>query len=95
MNIMVIGKNQREHNLALTTLLDSARECNVRLNYNKLQYKKTEADFFEETYMIGWHIPTQNKVSTINTMLKQSSKKEVQSFIGMINYLSKFPARLF
>ena len=41
-DIMVVGKNQKEHDLALTTLLDTARECNVWLNYNKLQYEKTE-----------------------------------------------------
>ena len=91
---MVVGKNKKEHNLALTTLLDTARECNVRLNYDKLQYKKTEVDFFGEMYMIDGHKPMQTKVSVINTMLKPSSKKEVQSFIGMINYLSKFSARL-
>ena len=39
-DIMVIGKNQKEHSLALTTLLDTARECNVTLNYDKLQYKE-------------------------------------------------------
>ena len=56
-DIMVIRKNQKEHNLALTTLLDTARECNVRLNYDKLQYKKTEVDFFRQTYMIDGHKP--------------------------------------
>ena len=91
---MVVGKNQKEHNLALTTLLDTARECNVRLNYDKLQYKKTEVDFFRETYMIDECKLVPTKVSAINTMLEPSSKKEVQSFIGMINYLSKFSARL-
>ena len=85
---------QREHDLALTTLLDIARECNDRLNYNKLQHKKTEVDFFGETYTIGGCKPTQNKVSAINTMPEPSSKKEVQSFIQMIDYLSKFSARL-
>ena len=94
-DIMVVGKNQREHDLALTTLLDTARECNIRLNYNKLQYKKIEVDFFGEMYMIDGHKPTQTKVSTINTMPEPKSKKEAQSFIGMIYYLSKFSARLF
>ena len=87
-DIMVVGKNQKEHDLALTTLLDTARECSVRLNYDKWQYKKTEVDFFGETYMTNGCNPVQTKVSTINTMPEPSSKKEVQSFIGMINYLS-------
>ena len=40
--IMVIGKQQncRNHDHALTTLPDTARHWNVRLNYEKLQYKK-------------------------------------------------------
>ena len=44
--------------------------------------------------MIDGHKLVQTKVSAINTMLEPSSKKEVQSFIGMIHYLSKFSARL-
>ena len=93
-DIKVVGKSQKEHNLALTTLLETARQCNVWLNYDKLQYKKTEADFFGETYTIDGHKPAQIKVSTISTMPEPSCKKEVQSFIGMINYLSKFSAGL-
>ena len=67
-----------------------AREYNVQLNYNKLQYKKRRVDFFGETYTINGHKPAQTKVSSINTVPEPSSKKEVQSFIGMINFLSKF-----
>ena len=93
-DIMVVRKNQKEHYLALTTLLDTARECNVRLSYDKLQYKMTEVDFFRETYMIDGCKPMQTKVSVINTMLEPNSKKEVQTFIGMVNYLSMFSARL-
>lgn len=45
-NIMIIGKkpNHSDHDQALTTLLETARRCNVRLNYEKLQYKKEEVD---------------------------------------------------
>ena len=51
-DIMVVGKqqNHRDHDVALTTLLETARKCNVRLNLDKLQYKKLEVDFFGETY---------------------------------------------
>ena len=93
-DIMVVGKNQKEHDVALTNLFDTAIECNVRLNYNKLQYKKTEVDFFGETYTIDGCKLAQTKESEINTIPEPSSEKEVQSFIGMINYLSKFSARL-
>ena len=91
---MVVGKSQKEHDLALTTLLETARQCNVQLNDDKLQYKKTKVDFFGETYMIDGCKLMQTKLSAITTMLEPSCKKEVHSFIGMINYLSKYSARL-
>ena len=41
-DIMIIGKeeNHRDHDVALTTLLDTARKCNVKLNFDKLQSRK-------------------------------------------------------
>ena len=68
--------------------------CNVQLNYDKLQYKKTEVDFFGETYMIDGYKPAQTKLSAITAMPEPNCKIEVQSFTGMTNYLSKFSARL-
>ena len=81
-------------NIALTTLLDTARKCNVQLNFDKLQYKKTEVDFFGEIYAASGHKPAKSKVSTITGMPAPTCKKQVQSFIGMIHYLSKFSATL-
>ena len=39
-DIMIVGKkpNHSDHDQALTTLLQTARRCNVRLSYEKLQY---------------------------------------------------------
>ena len=93
---MVVGKkqNHRNHDIALTALLETARRCNIQLNYNKPQYNKSEADFFGETYMINGCKPEQTKISAITSMPELSCKKQVQSFMGMVNYLSKFSVRL-
>ena len=66
-DIMIVGKQQnpRDHDVVLTTLLETARKCNVRLNFDKLQYKKTEVDFFGETYTTSGCKPTQSKLSVI------------------------------
>ena len=95
-DIMVVGKqpNHKDHDQALTTLLETARKCNIRLNYEKLQYKQTEVEFLGETYTVNGCKPAKGKVQAIAEMPAPSCKKEVQSFIGMINYLSKFSARL-
>ena len=53
-DIMVVGKqpNHKDHDVVLTELFNTARECNVHRNYDKLQYKQKEVDFFRETYTV-------------------------------------------
>ena len=93
---MVIGKhhNHKDHDLAFTTLLQTARKCNVKLNYNKLKFKCTEVNFYGETYTTDGCKPAQNKITAIVKMPSPTSKKEVQSLISMTNYLTKFSPRL-
>ena len=93
--IMVVGRqhNHRDHDQAFTTLLETARKCNIKLNYNKLSTKK-KLKFLGETYTTNGHKPAQSKVKAITEMPPPTCKKQVQSFIGMINYLSKFSTRL-
>ena len=66
----------------------------MKLNYQKLQYKCTEVSFYGETYTTDGCKPAQDKVTAIVQMPSPRSKKEAQSFISMINYLSKFSPRL-
>ena len=50
--------------------------------------------FLGETYTTSGCKPDKNKVTTITKMPAPTNKRQVQSFIGMVNYLSKFSARL-
>ena len=95
-DIMVVWEkqNHRDHDLTLTTLLETAKKSNVHLNHNKPQYKKAEVDFFGKIYMTSGWKPAQTKVPAITSMPEPSCKKQVQLFIRMVNYLSKFSARL-
>ena len=88
-DIMIVGKqpNHRDHDIVLTKLLNTARECNVHINYDKLQYKQTEVDFFGKTYTVDGRKPSQSKVRAIQEMPLPQCKKQVQSLIGMVNYL--------
>ena len=71
-------------------MLDIVRSYNVQLNYEKLQYKKDEVNFWGETDTASCCKPAQSKVSAITAMSAPTCKKQVQSLIGMISYLSKF-----
>ena len=65
---MVTGRkqNHKDHDLAFTTLLQTARKCNIKLNFEKLQYKCTQVNFYGETYTTDGHKPVQSKI-TANT----------------------------
>ena len=55
-DIVIVGKqqNHRDHDVVLTTLIDTAGKCNVKLNFDKLQYKKTGVNFFGENIHHKW-----------------------------------------
>ena len=57
------------------------------INYSISEHR---FDFFSKTYTIDGQKPSHSKVKAIQEMPLPQSKKQVQSFIGMINYLSKF-----
>ena len=88
-NIMIVGykPDHSDHDQAFTSLLQTTQKCKVKLNYDKLQCKKDEVDFFGETYNTRVFKPAKSKVSAITDMPAPANEKWVQSFIGMINYL--------
>ena len=46
-DIMVIGyqKDEHDHGKAFTQLLETAKKNNIKLNFDKIQYKQKEVEF--------------------------------------------------
>ena len=77
-DIMVVGKqpNHKDHDQALTTLLETARHCNVRLNYEKLQYKQMELNFLERlTLWMGTSQPKERYKPLLKCQHQAARKK--------------------
>ena len=70
---------------------EDAMSNSTMRNYNTNTQK---INFYSKTYTTDGCKPAQSKITAIVEMPSPSSKKEVRSFIGMINYLSKFSPRL-
>ena len=88
-------QNHKDHGITFTTLIETARKCHVKLNFDKLHYKKTEVDFFVcETYTTDGCKPAQSKVSAKGEMPAQACKNRYIPSISMVNYPSKFVIRL-
>ena len=75
-------------------LLETVKKKNIKLNFNKSQCKQKEVEFFGKTYTAQGHKPSDTKVKGITEMLKPTDLKDLQTFLGMVQYLSKFSPRI-
>ena len=75
-------------------LLETAKKNNIKLNFDKIQYKQKEVEYFGETYMTQGCKPSDTKVKAITEMPKPTTLKDLQTFLGMVQYLSKFSPRI-
>ena len=74
---MVVGykPDHSDHDHVFTNLLQTAKKCNVKLNYDKLQYKQNDVEFFGETYTTSGHKPNKDEVIAIKSMPSPTNKK--------------------
>ena len=76
-DIIIVGykADHSDHDTAFTRLLQTAHENNVKLNFEKLQYKQTQVDFFGETYTTDGRKPSSDKVKAITNMPQPANKE--------------------
>ena len=78
-DIIIVHYNpgHSDHDQAFTNLLQTAQKCNVKLNYDKLQYKQDEVEFLGGTYSKSSCKPAKSKVLAIIAMPSPTNKKQV------------------
>ena len=78
-----------DHDAALERFLQVTRENGLRINFDKFQYKTTEV-----TYTTKGHKPASEKVQAITQMPTPTNVTELQTFLGMCQYLAKYSPRI-
>lgn len=71
-------------------MLDATRKANLKLNKDKCQLGVTELTFIGDVISASGVKPDAQKVSAIMNYQRPSCKKDLQRFLGMVNYLAKF-----
>ena len=96
--VMGYGENEDEanqnHDENLIRLLEQARKANLRLNSSKMNLRKSEVKFMGHLITNDGLKPDPEKVKAVQEMPRPTSKKELLSLLGFVNYLSKFLPRL-
>uniref|UniRef100_A0A1L8DIS4 RNA-directed DNA polymerase n=3 Tax=Nyssomyia neivai TaxID=330878 RepID=A0A1L8DIS4_9DIPT len=89
-DIIVFGKDEAEHDAALKKVLDTLKEYNVLLNQEKCCFKVKQVTFLGHTISEDGIKPTEGKIEAIQSFRAPQTKEELRSFLGLVNYLSRF-----
>ena len=86
----VYGKSEVEHDQHIHDLLNTARDNNVRLHPDKFQFKVDQTSFFGFTWTPDGLRTDDLKIKAIRDMPSPQGLAELQTFMGMVNYLNRF-----
>ena len=89
-DILVWGSNIEEHNKRLRTVLQKARDSNLKPNKSKCKIGLPEVTYVGHTFTKNGLKASQSHVEAILQMDEPQNKTELMRFNGMINYLGKY-----
>ena len=91
-DILVIGydENGADHDEAVYKVLRWCKEVNLKLNKDKCHFRCTSIPFFGEVVCRKGIQPDPQKIKVLTDMPAPKNKRELQAFLGTINYLEKF-----
>ena len=93
-DVIITGRTREEHDANLRAALTRATEKKLKLNPDKLTVGAQEVKFFGHLLTADGLKPDPDKVKAIVEMPAPKDKKELQTMLGMITYLSKFAPQL-
>ena len=91
-DILVTGYNKdgTDHDTAVHKVLIWCKEVNLKLNKDKCYFRCTSIPLFGKVIFRKGIQPDPQKIKVLTDMLAPKNKKELQAFLGIINYLGKF-----
>lgn len=80
----------REHNKTLVAVLTRAEAFGITFNKDKGRFGVEELEFYGNRFTKDGLKPTSDKVMAVKNYKSPQTKEAVESFLGMVGYLSKF-----
>lgn len=93
-DMLICAETESEHDAILARVFERAKLCNVRFNKNKFQYKLKQVKYFGHIFSADGMKIDPDRVEAILKIKSPNNKKELQIFLGMINYLRQFVPNL-
>lgn len=93
-DVLIFAKSKSEHDKILVQVLNRVREINLKLNKNKCQFGVNKITFLGQVFESSGMKPENSKIEAIQNMSVPKCVKDVQRFLGMINYLASYVPNL-
>ena len=93
-DILITGSTREEHDENLKAALQRATERNLKFNPDKMTIAATEVKYFGHIMSAEGLKPDPTKIKAVKEMATPTNKKELQTLLGMVTYLSKFAPQL-
>ena len=89
-DIKIVASSLEEHNLILNEVLQCLEDAGLTVREEKCEFAKNKIQFLGyEIDENGLHV-SQDKIKAIDEMKVPENLTELRSFLGMINYYSRF-----
>jgi len=89
-DVIVHGRDEREHDARLAAFLQRCRERGIQLNRDKFVLMNTEITFMGHRITSAGLQADPEKVKAITEMKSPTNVEELRRFLGLVNYLGKF-----
>ena len=89
-DLVVWGEKTEQHDVRRRQVLDRCRERNLKLNKDKCRFRVSEVSYVGHLLSADGVKPDPLKVEAIKAMPPPGDREELQRFLGVVTYLSKF-----
>ena len=94
-DIIIHGKDLKEHDDNLEAFLRRCKEVGIQLNKEKLDLRTNAITFLGHRISSKGLEPDPTKVQAITQMDPPTNVRQLRTFIGMVNYMAKFLPKLY
>ncbi len=89
-DLLIWGRDLKEHNARLKRVLNHARKNNLKLSPGKCEFRKKQITYVGHVLSENGVKPDPEKVRAVQEINAPEDKKQLMTFMGFLQYLGKF-----
>ena len=89
-DMVIADRDEMEHDRNFLAFMEKCMSNNLTLNSEKIQFKQSQVSFYGHCWSKHSISPDPKKIQALNHIEFPPDKETMRSFLGMINYLSRY-----